>query len=1050
MPANKEMKVLIIGSGPTTIGCTGECLEGAIEACRVLKDLGFSLITVDANPDAVFNASPWSQRPLVEPLTPETISDLIAKERPNALLTLFSGRDGLHLVSELYQHNILSELQVELWGPSNECIESVRDRDTLQSALAPIGLKTPSIFPVDGVEAAIEKARQLGFPVVLRCDDAHLIPDGLLIYNQDELNHIGATLAGEPASKFSVEASLVEWQQIELEVLRDKTGHSILAGGIEYLDTAVVHPGDAIGVSPMQTLPERLQSLLFKQAQDTAEHLEIIGNATLRFAYHPKNHESLILAVHPRYTTSSAMVARISGIPIAKISSLLASGLTWNQLPEDLAQAVGTGNASGIVGVKWPKWDFLRFEGTQDRLGPQMQATGHSVGYGVSFNEAFQKASRSTGTGQNSISAEAGKIDHLSLDAIMPRLVTPSSRRAFEIYAALSKGADVKEISRLTHISPWFIEQLKELANLEQRIGLHQNNVPDKTLFSRAKMQGFTNSDLYRIMDLPRQQIESMLAQSSVAKKWSTLPGEGRALRFSTFGAADPLTPTNDDQKVLIVGNGAYGIGNGTECDNGIFQAAQTIRKSGKTPIIINSNLSSPTSGHSSPCTCYCDPLTIEDIFDLIQFENPAGIILQFAGSAAHDLASALSTKDCKLLGPSKEMLLLQQNRLSFKEHMRQLGIPQPAYGNAQSKEEACSTATQLGYPLLINVKDGSAREIIRDEATLEHYLSKNLAGESQPLWMEQLLEYAIEAQSEVLCDGQNACTIAVLEHIELAGVHAGDSAAVLPPYSIPPRHMETITEYNLKIAKSLRVKGLINIRYGIYRDTVYLLDACCHVSRNLATISTALNRPVSVWATRLCLGESLSQLDVGDLRPAQTAVRAPVFPFNVFSKVDPLLGPNMRAVGQVMALSETSGMAYFKALEATGTPLPIQGTVLITVTDEDKPSILEPARIFSELGFKIMATRGTHNALADNGIESIQVRKLGFGRPNLVDEIKNGHVQMVVNTPTGGQGQIDDSEIRKAAIGYRIINITTPASALAAAKGIAAAIEQKSRSISS
>lgn len=1037
------MKVLIIGSGPTTIGCTGECLEGAIEACRALKDLGFSLITVDANPDAVFNASPWSHHPVVEPLTPETITDLIAKEKPNALLTLFSGRNGLHLVSELLQDNILSDLQVELWGPSNDCIENVRDRDTLQSALAPIGLKTPSIFPVDGVEAAIEKAQQLGFPVVLRCDDAHLIPDGMLIYNLDELNHIGATLAGEPDSKFSVEASLVEWQQIELEVLRDKTGHSILAGGIEYLDTAVVHPGDAIGVSPMQMLPERMRALLFKQAQDIADHLDIMGNVTIRFAYHPSSHECLILAVHPRYSTSSALVARTSGIPIAKISSLLASGLTWNQLPKDLTQATVTGNASGIVGVKWPKWDFLRFEGTQDRLGPQMQATGHSVGYGMSFNEAFQKASRSSGTGQNSISAEAGKLDHLSLDEIMPRLVTPSSRRAFEIYAALCKGADVKEISRLTHISPWFIEHLKELANLEHRIELHQNKVPDKALLSQAKMQGFTNSDLSRLMGLAYRQIESMLAQSGVAKKWNTLPGEGLALRFSTFGPADPLTPTSGDPKVLILGNGAYGIGNGAECDNGIFQAAQTVQASGKNPIIINSNLSSPTSGHSSPCTCYCDPLTIEDIFDLIQFENPAGIILHFAGSAARDLASALSAKGCRLLGPSKEMLLLQENRLSFKEHMRQSGIPQPAYGNAQSKEEAFSIAAQIGYPLLINVKDGSAREVIRDEATLERYLSKNLSGESQPLWMEQLLEYAIEAQAEVLCDGLNACTTAVLEHIELAGVHAGDSAAVLPPYSIPPRHVETITEYCHKIATSMRIKGLINIRYSIYRDTVYLLDACCHVSRNLATVSTALKRPVSVWATRLCLGESLAQLDVGDLRPPQTAVRAPVFPFNVFSKVDPLLGPNMRAVGQVMALSETSGMAYFKALEAAGTPLPIQGTVLITVTDEDKPSILEPARIFSELGFNIMATRGTHEALTDNGIESVQVRKLGFGRPNLVDEIKNGHVQIVINTPTGGQGQIDDSEIRKAAIACRIINITTPASALAAAKGIAAAMKQ-------
>jgi carbamoyl-phosphate synthase large subunit len=1043
MPDLKKMKVLIIGSGPTTIGQAGECHEGALEACRALAAQGCNLMTVDANPDAVFNGEPWSQHPMIEPLTPAILADIIEMERPDALLSLFSGRSGLQLISKLYQNNTLPRNDVSLWGPSKECLDRVRDRDTLQSALSPIGLKTPSITPVNGVDDAVEKAQKLGFPVVLRCDDAQLLPDGLLIYNQDDLNRMGATLSAEPSGKLSVEASLLEWQQIELEVLRDQTGRSVMVGAIEYLDTAGVHPGDAISVCPPQNLSESLTSLLQKQAEAIADHLNIIGSATLRFAYHPVRNDLLVLAVHPRYTTSTALVARIKGIPLAKVSTLLAAGFTLDQLSSDLPQSTLREDSTKIVGAKWPKWDFSRLENTVDRLGLQMQATGHHVGYGDTFKEALQKAARG-GQDNHTISSEADKLDHETIDTLLPRLATPSSRRLIELYAALRKNASIEEISQRSHISPWFIEQIKDLVDTEHQLRSSQGQTFNEKLMIHAKTQGFSNGDLARLSEQPVQQLEQQLAKAGVVKNWKPMPGAQPYLRYSTFSPTTTLPGGGDRQKVILLASGAYGIGNGAECDYGIFHAAQALNKMGFSPIVINNNIASATYGPGCPCTCYSEPLTASEIIDIIRLEEPIGVMTQFAGSAAGDLAAKLASMDCTLLGTSLETLMLQQNKIEFKERIRQLGIPQPSSGSAQTVTQVRQLVDQIGYPVMVSDLQNATAELIQDAQALDHYLSEIVIAGEQRFWIEQLLEYAIEAQAEVLCDGTNTHVAAVVEHIELAGVHAGDSAAVIPPYSIAPRHVETITEYCHKIATALGIKGLINIRLGIYRDTVYLLETGSNISRNLAVVSKTLGAPLVEWATRLILGDPLSDLGIKAPTLAQCSVRAPVFPFNVFPKVDPLLGPNMRSTGQVMALSDTFGMAYFKALEATATPLPTQGTVLITVTDEDKSSILEPARIFGELGFKVMATKGTHKVLAEHGIEATQVRKLGFGRPNLVDEIKNGHVQMVINTPTGGQGQIDDSVIRKAAIGCRIVNITTPASALAAAKGIAAAIQQK------
>jgi carbamoyl-phosphate synthase large subunit len=1037
----KELKVLIIGPGPTHIGQTGEGQEGALEACRTLAAAGCHIITVDANPDAVFNAKPWSQRPIVAPLVPDALFKIIASENPDALLTLFGGRNGLQVISALYAKHSEKDLKVQLWGPSKDCLDQIRDRDTLQSSLSTIGLKTPTIYSVSGVDAAIEKAQQLGFPVVVRCDDAHVLPDGLLLYNQDELNAIGTTLAGETESKFSVEASLLDWQQVELEVVRDRTARSVQLGGVEYLDTAGVHPGDAIGVSPLQTLPESIRAALFKDAAAIADHLEIVGGATIRFAIRPSDQASLVLAVHPRYTTTSALVARVSGCPIARLATLVAAGLTLDQLPPELSLPQEV--SAPCVGLIWPQWDASLLGTGRDRLGPQMQATGHHVAYGRSFITALQKAARTGDIDGGGLVETARRLAGQPLETLLMKLSAPSSRRPFEIYAALEKGASVEEIVHRTHMAKGFIEAFKQLADMAQQLGTRGDSLPPDALVRQAKEMGFSNADLSLLPGQTPDQVAALLKGAGVVKKWQALPGKDHHLRFGIHGDGASLPAVGGEKKVIILGNGAYAVGNGAECDYAAFQAAETVKVMGYTPILVNSNLSGQLTGHSTPCACYCEALNLEEIADIVRFEKPIGIITQFAGTAADPLTERLSSLDCPLIGTPGKMLQRQQDHLALKDLIRKLGIPQPAAAGAATKAEAMQAAREMTFPILVSEGDHNGSTcLIRDLQGLEDHLQLTHPSEPyQPLWMEQLLEYAIEVQAEALCDGTTTQTLAVMEQIELAGVHAGDSAAVLPPYSIAPRHVETIVAYCDKIATALGIKGLLNIRFGIYRDTVYVLGVNNNVSRNLAFISKALNLPLVEWTTRLMFGEKLADIDTQPQVPGPFSVRAPVFPFNAFSAIDPLLGPNMRAIGQVMAIDDSFGRAYFKALEATQTPLPTRGTVLITVTDEDKASILEPARIFSELGFQIMSTRGTHDALAKQGIHSVQVRKLGYGRPNLLDEIKNGRVQMVINTPTGGQGQIDDSVIRKAAIGCRVANITTPASALAAAKGIAAAL---------
>ncbi|MDA8139682.1 MAG: carbamoyl-phosphate synthase large subunit [Desulfobacteraceae bacterium] len=1046
----KGKTVLIIGAGPTRIGQGGECDQGAVEACEALTAMGCRVITVDSNPDAVLTDHGLGHKSYIEPLTEESLRQIIAAENPHAILNSFGGRSGLYLGAQLLQDGHNNQQRPVLWGTPAETLRHLQDRDGLKSILEAIHLRTPSIFSTTDLEAAANKAQEMGYPVVLRCDDAEIMTDGALVYNQEELHQRAAPVATEGQAVLSVEESLWGWRQVELEILRDSQGQTVVAGIVDYMDSAGIHPGDAIGITPPQTLTPQLRQKLETHALDIATHLGIVGNATIRFAYDPVQAAILVTAVHPRYTRTSALVSFGRAIPIASLAAVLAAGLIWKQLPKALAKYSQTTPENEVIAVKWPVWAFDRLNEVPDRLGPQMQSVGQALGLGLTFGEAMQKALR----GANPGIYGPGRLDMMNSSAMTDQspasMTTATSRRPFMIYDALLNGEAEETLARQTSIDPWFIRQLRGLAALEQELTHHQGQLPPDDLLRQAKTQGFSDHYLAKVLSVTADAIAEKRSQIGLTARWYSFASqndEKLSVQFSTYGTHkghETNKNPKDDPFVLILGSGPERIGRGSECDHGAFHAAQAARTMGFAPVVLNCNLTSVTIGQAMAARAkvLVDGLDDEIVHAIIEYFKPVGILPQFTGLPS--LSQILDVKRLGVLqlGNTPATLETISNRWALWQRIRALGIPQPTAALVESDAEALQKGSEIGYPLLVRPAfwhDRQSAQLLQSHDMLTAFLADIDLGPHRPLFMERFLEYAIEAQAEVLCDGDSALVIGVLEQIELAGVHAGDSACVLPPYSIGPRHVETIGAYATKVAFELKIKGVFNLRFAVYRDSVYFLDAAVRECRNLAMVTKTTQVPVADLATRIVLGQKLKDLSLTIPKPAYFGVRAAVFPFNVFSEMDTLLGPSMRSTGEVLAMADSFSMAYFKAMAAADTPLPTQGNVLITVTDEDKPSILEPARIFNEQGFKLLATKGTQTFLVEQGLQAEVVRKLGFGRPHLVDEMKNGRVQMVINTPSGDQGLKDGSYIRKAAIRRRIVNINTPAGAIAAAKGIAA-----------
>jgi carbamoyl-phosphate synthase large subunit len=1058
MPQRSDInKILIIGSGPIVIGQACEFDYSGTQACKALRKLGYQIVLVNSNPATIMTDPGIADVTYIEPLNLRTLTDIIAKERPDALLPNLGGQSGLNLSSELYKAGILDKYGVKVIGVQIDAIERGEDRIAFKETMNRLGIEMPRSKPAYSVEEAENIAQELGYPVVIRPAYTMGGTGGGLVYNVEELKTVANRgIAASLVGQILVEESVLGWEELELEVVRDAKNQMITVCFIENIDAMGVHTGDSFCSAPMLTISPELQKRLQKYSYDVVEAIEVVGGTNIQFAHDPKTGRVVIIEINPRTSRSSALASKATGFPIALVSTMLAAGLNLDEIPYWRDGTLDKYTPSGdYVVIKFARWAFEKFPGSHDKLGTQMRAVGEVMSIGKNYKEAFQKSIRSLETNRYGLGF-AKDFNRRSLDELLALLAEPSSERQFIMYEALRKGAEIEHLYRLTHIKPWFIQQMKELVLLEEEILKYkQGQLPDELLV-QAKKDGFADRYLAMLLNLPEPEIRQRRTALGVVEGWEAVPVSGvenAAYYFSTYNAPDQTT-SSDRQKVMILGGGPNRIGQGIEFDYCCVHTAFALRDLGYETVIVNCNPETVSTDYDTSDKLYFEPLTVEDVLSIYEKEKPLGVIVQFGGQTPLNIAAELAQAGVKILGTTPETIDLAEDRDRFRQIMENLDIPMPESGMAVNIEEALAIANRIGYPLMVRpsyVLGGRGMEVVYDEEMLRQYLAAAVGvTPERPILIDRFLKNAIEAEADAIADGTDAFVPAVMEHIELAGIHSGDSACVIPPISIEARHIETIVEYTKKIAGELNVVGLMNMQYAIADDRVYVLEANPRASRTVPLVSKVCNVSMARIATEIMLaaktGKNFSVNRLVSKVIPHFGVKEAVFPFNMFQEVDPVLGPEMRSTGEVLGIADSFGLAYYKAQEATQTSLPISGTVLLSVPDQDKPAVLETAREFAKLGFSIKATGGTHRFLKENGIISEEIKKLFEGRPNIVDGITNKEINLVINTPTGKRSQHDDSYIRKTAIKYKVPYITTLAAALASAKGIAAYKENNVR----
>lgn len=1047
MPKRTDVKkVMIIGSGPIIIGQACEFDYSGTQACKALRKLGFEIVLVNSNPATIMTDPGTADTTYIEPLELQSITKIIEKERPDALLPNLGGQTGLNLASELHKAGILQKYGVKVIGVEVDAIERGEDRGAFKQTMNKLGIEMPKSKLAFSVEEAEKIAEQLGYPVIIRPAYTLGGTGGGAVFNIEELQTVASRgLSVSMVHQILVEESVLGWEELELEVVRDSKGQKITVCFIENVDPMGVHTGDSYCTAPMLTIDEKLQQQLQKYSYDIVDAIKVIGGTNIQFAHDPDTDRVVVIEINPRTSRSSALASKATGFPIALISSMLAAGLTLDEIPYWRSGTLDKYTPWGdYVVVKFARWAFEKFKGVEDKLGTQMRAVGEVMSIGKNYKEAFQKSIRSLEIGRHGLGF-AKNFNKLPLAELMNLLSTATSERQFVMYEALRKGAGIDALFEKTHIKRWFIEQMKELVELEEKILKYKaGRLPDE-LLTQAKKDGFADRYLAEILNLPEDEIRNRRTSLGVVEGWEPVPVSGvenAAYYFSTYNAPDKVD-SSKRRKIMVLGGGPNRIGQGIEFDYCCVHAAFTLRDEGYESIMVNCNPETVSTDYDTSDKLYFEPLTVEDVLSIYQKEKPEGVIVQFGGQTPLNIADELARAGVKIIGTSPEMIDLAEDRDRFRARMRKLGIPQPESGMAASIEQALVIAEQIGYPLMVRpsyVLGGRAMEVIHDEEMLRHYVAAAVEVSPQrPILIDKFLENAIEAEADAISDGTDAFVPAVMEHIELAGIHSGDSACVIPPVSIPKKHLDTIREYTRKIAVELNVIGLMNIQYAIANDTVYILEANPRASRTVPIVSKVCGISMARLATQLMLGKKLSELGIKERKIPHFGVKEAVFPFNMFPEVDPLLGPEMRSTGEVLGLADSYGLAFYKAQQAAKQQLPSEGTVLITVAEPDKKAVLPVAKEFSRLGFRIAATEGTHRCFSDNGIKSRHILKMHEGRPNIVDAVKNGEIQLIINTPAGKLSKYDDSYIRKSAIKYAIPYITTVAAAAASARGIAA-----------
>ncbi len=1047
MPKREDIhKVMIIGSGPIIIGQACEFDYSGTQACKALRKLGYEIVLVNSNPATIMTDPGMADVTYIEPLNADTMEAIIAQERPDALLPNLGGQSGLNLSSELATRGVLDKYGVQIIGVQVDAIKRGEDREAFKETMTRLGLEMPQSEIAHSVDEALAIVAKLGYPAVIRPAYTMGGTGGGLVYNEEEFRVVAARgLSASLVGQILVEESVLGWEELELEVVRDHKNQMITVCFIENVDAMGVHTGDSYCTAPMLTIAPELQERLQKYSYSIVEAIEVIGGTNIQFAHDPQTGRVVVIEINPRTSRSSALASKATGFPIAFVSSLLAGGLSMDEIPYWRDGTLEKYTPSGdYVVVKFARWDFEKFRGAEDKLGTQMRGVGEVMSIGKTYKEALQKAIRSLEKGRHGLGF-AKNFNELPLEELYALLSKPTSERQFMMYEALRKGADTQKLHELTHIKTWFIEQMRGLVTLEEEVLQHKGGLPPDELLTRAKRDGFADRYLAKLLGVAEQRVRERRIELGVVEAFDAVPVSGvedAAYYYSTYNAPDRVAVA-EGRKVMILGGGPNRIGQGIEFDYCCVHAAFALRDAGLGTIMVNCNPETVSTDYDTSDKLYFEPLTVEDVLSIYQKEKPEGAIVQFGGQTPLNIAAELQAAGVNVLGTSPEVIDLAEDREQFREMMRKLGIPQPESGMAKNLEEALRIAEGIGYPLMVRpsyVLGGRAMEVVHDEQELREYVAAavNVSPE-RPILIDKFLEDAIEAEADAISDGTDAFVPAVMEHIELAGVHSGDSACVIPPVSIPVNHLDTIRDYTRRIAVELGVVGLMNIQYAIAQDVVYVLEANPRASRTVPLVSKVCAIPMARLATEVMLGKKLGELGLERKPVPHFGVKEAVFPFNMFQEVDPVLGPEMRSTGEVLGMADNFGLAYYKAQEATQLPLPTEGTVLLSVNDEDKPAAAEVARRFRELGFKVLTTAGTHKFLASREIQSEVIRKVHEGRPNIADAITNGEIQLVINTPIGKLSKHDDSYIRKTAIRQKIPYITTMAAALIAAKGIAA-----------
>ena len=1047
MPRRNDIhKVMIIGSGPIVIGQACEFDYSGTQACKALRSLGYEIVLVNSNPATIMTDPGMATVTYIEPLNAERLARIIEKERPDALLPNLGGQTGLNLSSQLARSGVLAKYGVQVIGVNVDAIERGEDRTVFKRTMEKLGIEMPRSEAVYSVEDAEKAAERLGYPVVIRPAYTLGGTGGGLVYNVEELETVAARgLAASMVHQVLIEESVLGWEELELEVVRDAKNQMITVCFIENIDAMGVHTGDSFCSAPMLTITPELQAPLQKHSYDIVEAIQVVGGTNIQFAHDPRTGRVVVIEINPRTSRSSALASKATGFPIAFVSSLLAGGLTLDEIPYWREGTLEKYTPWGeYVVIKFARWAFEKFEGVEDKLGTQMRAVGEVMSIGRNYKEAFQKSIRSLEIGRYGLGF-ASNFNQLPLEELMGLLRFPTSERQFVMYEALRKGADINELYVLTHIKPWFIRQMKELVDLEEEILRYRGKDLPERLFRQAKKDGFADKYLAKLLNVPEEDIRRHRIELGIEQAWEPVPVSGvenAAYYYSTYNAPD-RTQVSGRKKIMVLGGGPNRIGQGIEFDYCCVHAAFAIREAGYESIMVNCNPETVSTDYDTSDKLYFEPLTVEDVLSIYEKEKPEGVIVQFGGQTPLNIARELHAAGVKILGTTPETIDLAEDRDRFRQVMQRLGIPQPESGMASTLEEALAVAERIGYPLMVRpsyVLGGRAMKIILDERMLRHYVQAAVhVSPDRPILIDKFLENALEAEADAIADGTDAFVPAVMEHIEYAGVHSGDSACVIPPVTISEKHLATIEAYTKKIAVELGVVGLMNMQYAIANDTVYVLEANPRASRTVPLVSKVCAIPMVRLATRIMLGKNLVDLGLKWKPIKHFGVKEAVFPFNMFPEVDPVLGPEMRSTGEVLGMADSFGLAFYKSQEGVGTALPLEGNVLITVADPDKTGIVEPARRFKAMGFRILATEGTKRFLAENGVHADLILKIHEGRPHIVDGIKNDEIHLIINTPHGKVSEVDDSYIRKNAVKYRIPYITTTTAALAAAIGIEA-----------